>query len=88
MSRNRKTLVRENHLRDISMSIQDQFREVFHAGIASGDLSGRFSADILSEMIVGTFNNIMVSWALDDSYPIFDKLEEARGLFGHILAET
>ena len=78
----------ENPLRDISMSIQDQFREVFNAGIENGDLSGRFSADILSVMIMGTFNNLMVSWALNPDYPIFEKLEEARGLFDGILSQT
>jgi AcrR family transcriptional regulator len=78
----------DNHLRDLSYSLQDQFRDVFQAGIDSGDLSGRFSADILSEMVMGTFNNIMVSWALNPEIPLFDKLEEARDLFKHILSET
>jgi AcrR family transcriptional regulator len=78
----------ENPLRDISQGIQAQFREVFRAGIENGDLSGRFSADILSEMVMGTFNNMMVSWASDPNYPIFEKLEEARGLFDHILSEN
>ena len=77
----------DNHLRDISYSLQDQFREVFQAGIDSGDLSGRFSADILSEMVMGTSNNMMVQWALDSSYPLYEKLEEARDLFQHILSE-
>ena len=37
---------------------------------------------------MGTFNNIMVSWALNAEFPLFDKLEEARDLFKHILSET
>jgi AcrR family transcriptional regulator len=77
-----------NHLRDISYSLQDQFRDVFQAGIDNRDLSGRFSADILSEMVMGTFNNIMMQWALEPSFPIFEKLEQARDLFKHILSET
>ncbi len=75
----------DNHLHDLSYSLQDQFREVFQAGIENGDLSGRFSADILSEMVMGTFNNMMVQWALDPTFPLYDKLEEARDLFTHIL---
>ena len=78
----------ENHLRDISISIQDQFREVFAAGQASGDLSQQYSPDILSEMIVGTLNNVMTNWALSENYPIFDKLEEARVLFEGILSQA
>jgi AcrR family transcriptional regulator len=78
----------DNHLRDISYSLQDHFRQVFAAGISNGDLSGRFSADILSEMVIGTFNNMMVQWALEPDFPIFEKLAEARDLFHHILSET
>ena len=78
----------DNHLRELSVSIQHHFREVFRAGMAKGDLGQRFSADILSEMIMGTLNNMMVSWAIDERFPIFEKLEEARDLFDHILAQT
>lgn len=78
----------DNHLRALSASIQDHFRRVCKDGMANGDLGQRFSADILSEMIMGTFNNMMVSWAVDAEFPIFEKLEEARDLFDHILAQT
>ena len=78
----------DNHLRELSASVQDHFRQVFKAGIANGDLGQRFSPEILSEMIMGTFNNMMVSWAVDARFPIFEKLEEARDLFDHILAQT
>ncbi|MCZ6829340.1 MAG: TetR/AcrR family transcriptional regulator [Gammaproteobacteria bacterium] len=82
------SLEEENYLRDISLSIQDQFREVFRAGQTSGDLSQRYSPDILSEMIVGTLNNVLTSWATRNDYPVFDKLEEARALFDGILSQT
>ena len=78
----------ENHLRDISLSIQDHFREVFRAGQSAGDLNPQHSPDILSDMIVGTLNNIMSSWARSTDYPIFNKLEEARALFDAILSQT
>ncbi len=78
----------DNPLRDVSVSIQQQFHQVFQSGIDNGDLSGRFSADILADMVVGTFNNLMINWALNPEFPIFEKLEEARDLFDHILSET
>ena len=78
----------DNHLRDISLSIQDHFCEVFRAGQDSGDLSRQYSPDILSEMIVGTLNNIMSSWARSTDYPIVNKLEEARALFDGILSQA
>ena len=80
------SLEEDNHLRDISVNIQDHFREVFRAGQNAGDLSKQYSADILADMIVGTLNNVMTSWALSTDYPIFDKLEEARALFDGILS--
>ena len=61
---------------------------MFEAGQSHGDLSRQYSADILAEMIVGTLNNVMTNWALDDGYPIFAKLEEARTLFDGILAQA
>ncbi len=76
----------DNHLRELSYSLQDQFRRVFQAGIDSGELRGRFSADILSEMVMGTFNNMMVQWALNPEFPLYRKLGEARELFGHVLS--
>lgn len=78
----------ENHLREISFNIQDHFREIFKLGVENGDLDGRFSPEILSEMVMGTFNNMMVSWALNPDFPIFEKLEEARDLFQHILSKS
>ncbi len=78
----------DNHLRDISYSLQDHFRDIFQAGIHNGDLSGRFSADILAEMVIGTFNNMVMRWAAEPGFPIFEKLAEARDLFNHILSES
>ena len=78
----------ENHLRDISLSIQDHFREVFRAGQSAGDLNPQHSPDILSDMIVGTLNNIMSSWARSTDYPIFNKLEEARALYDALLSQA
>jgi AcrR family transcriptional regulator len=82
------SLEEENHLHDISLSIQDQFCEVFRAGQACGDMSEQHSPDILSEMIVGTLNNIMSSWARSTDYPVFNKLGEARALFDGILSRA
>lgn len=75
----------DHSLRDVSQSVQHLLSDVFSEGIANGDLADRFSPDILSEMVMGTFNGFMVSWALDPEFPIFEKLEKARDLFNAIL---
>ena len=46
-----------------------------------GDVRTEFSAEILAAMVVGTLNMLTTSWAMNSDYPIFTKLEEARGMF-------
>jgi AcrR family transcriptional regulator len=74
-----------SHMRDVSLSIQDQFTEIFRLGQQRGDTSKAVSADMLAQVVVGTINNLMINWALDTAYPIHDKLEEARGLFERVV---
>ncbi len=67
--------------RQISHGAIDSFARLISAGQAAGDASDRFSAEILAAMIVGTLNSLSLSWATDADFPIFAKLEEARGMF-------
>ncbi len=76
----------DHSMRAVSDRVQHHLSVVFREGIANGDLADRFSPSILSEMVMGTLNNIMVSWALNPQFPIFKKLEEARDLFNAMLA--
>ena len=39
-------------------------------------------------MVVGTLNTLTTSWAIDSSYPIFDKLEEARLMFERLICKN
>lgn len=76
-----------NHLREISFSLQDRYAEFFEQGQLNGDVSEEFSAQIFAEMVAGTLNNIIMNWALDHTYPIKEKLEEARALFTRIICK-
>ncbi|MBN7796356.1 TetR/AcrR family transcriptional regulator [Parahaliea mediterranea] len=67
--------------RRISRGAIDSFSRLIAAGQEAGDARRQFSADILASMIVGTLNTLTVSWAIDRDYPVFAKLEEARGMF-------
>ncbi|WP_187276480.1 TetR/AcrR family transcriptional regulator [Parahaliea maris] len=67
--------------RQINRSAKDSFASLIAAGQAAGDASRAYSPEILAAMIVGTLNTLTVSWAIDPDYPIFAKLEEARGMF-------
>jgi AcrR family transcriptional regulator len=75
----------ENHLRAVSETLKDQLRHIFEIGQKSGDTTSNYSADLLAEMVVGTTNTLLMSWAVDTGYPISDKLEEARLLFNQVI---
>lgn len=75
-----------NPLHQLSDSLQDKFREILENGQERGDTTVEFSPEILSEMIIGTVNSLMVHWAFDTTYPLFDKLEEARRLFTSVIS--
>ena len=38
-------------------------------------------------MVVGTLNILTISWALDKGFPVFAKLEEARGVFERLICK-
>lgn len=75
-----------NHLRDVSVSLQDRFAEFFREGQASGDTTSRFSPDMLASMVMGTINSLMISWALNPDFPVKQKLEEAQSLFDSVIS--
>ena len=74
-----------NHLIDVSNSLQDHLEGFFRIGQAAGDTTKAYSAELLAEMVMGTLNTILASWAADPDYPLLGKLEEARGLFRDIV---
>ncbi len=71
--------------REIGNSAIESFKKMFIAGQEMGDTHTEFSPEILACMVVGTLNTLTTSWAIDSSYPIFDKLEEARLLFDRMI---
>ncbi len=73
--------------REIGNSSMSSFTQLIKAGLELGDVSEEFSPEILAAMVVGTLNMLTTSWAMDSSYPIFAKLEEARGMFEHLICK-
>jgi AcrR family transcriptional regulator len=67
--------------REINHSAINSFSALIAAGQEAGDARREFSPEILAVMIVGTLNTLTVSWAIDQDYPIFARLEEAREMF-------
>ena len=72
---------------ELGNSAIQSFQQMITAGVAIDDVNTRFSPEILASMVVGTLNLLTISWALDDSFPVFAKLEEARGLFEHLICK-
>jgi len=73
--------------REIGNSSMASFTRLITAGLASGDVKTTFSPEILAATVVGTLNMLSTSWAMDSSYPVFAKLEEARALFEHLICK-
>ena len=73
--------------REINNSAVTSFTRLITAGLELGDVKTDFSPDILATMVVGTFEVLTTSWAMDANYPIFAKLEEARALFEHLICK-
>ena len=79
------SLEEDNHLREVSESLRGYLADLFREGRAAGDTSRDFSPEILSNMVMGTTNTLIVNWAVDPGYPITARLEEARRLFDAVI---
>jgi AcrR family transcriptional regulator len=73
--------------REIGNSSMASFTRLITAGRELGDVKTTFSPEILAATVVGTLNMLSTSWAMDSSYPVFAKLEEARALFEHLICK-
>ncbi len=73
--------------REIGNSSMASFTRLITAGLELGDVRTTFSPEILAATVVGTLNMLSTSWAMDSSYPVFAKLEEARALFEHLICK-
>jgi AcrR family transcriptional regulator len=71
--------------REVGSSAMASFTRLIDAGRELGDVRTEFSPEILASVVVGTLNMLTMSWAMDESYPIFAKLEEARSLFESLI---
>ena len=73
--------------REIGNSSMASFTQLITAGLQLGDVSTKFSPEILASMVVGTLNMLTTNWAMDSDYPVFAKLEEARTMFEHLICK-
>jgi AcrR family transcriptional regulator len=73
--------------RELNNSAVASFTRLITAGLEQGDVKTDFSPEILATVVVGTFEVLTTSWAMDSDYPIFAKLEEARALFEHLICK-
>ncbi len=73
--------------REIGSSAMASFTRLIEVGRELGDVNTAFSAEMLAATVVGTLNMLTISWCLDEDYPVFAKLEEARGLFEQLICK-
>jgi len=74
--------------REIGSAALASFEKLIVAGRDLGDVNTDFSPHILAAVVVGTLNNLTTNWAMDSDYPVFARLEEARGLFEQLICRS
>lgn len=73
--------------RELGTSAIDSFTALIRAGLELGEVKQDFSPSMLATTVVGTLNMLTVNWCLDSDYPVFAKLEEARGMFEQLICK-
>jgi AcrR family transcriptional regulator len=73
--------------RELGSTALDSFSQLISAGAEQGDVNTEFSPEILAAMVVGTLNILTTTWCMDDNFPVFAKLEEARVMFDRLICK-
>jgi len=73
--------------REVGSASMASFTRLISEGCELGDVKTDFSPEMLASVVVGTLNMLTMSWAMDDNFPIFAKLEEARALFESLICK-
>ncbi|QFU77423.1 TetR/AcrR family transcriptional regulator [Halioglobus maricola] len=73
--------------RELGTSAIDSFTALIRAGLELGEVKQDFSPSMLATTVVGTLNMLTINWCLDSDYPVFAKLEEARGMFEQLICK-
>jgi AcrR family transcriptional regulator len=62
------------------------FRRFLEDGLAAGDVRKDVSLDVLSEVVVGTWYSMFLSWAHFDGYPLRERASETAAFLASTLA--
>ncbi|MGB1140243.1 MAG: TetR/AcrR family transcriptional regulator [Halioglobus sp.] len=73
--------------RELGSSAMDNFVQMIEAGVSQGDVNTEFSPEMLAATVVGTLNILTTTWCMDDAFPVFAKLEEARVMFERLICK-
>jgi AcrR family transcriptional regulator len=61
------------------------FLTAFTQGKKRGEVGNRFPIDFLAEMTMGGVNMVMMSWALDENYPVQKRLKQLADYVNTVL---
>jgi AcrR family transcriptional regulator len=73
---------------ELGNTAMEGFVGLINAGRKLGDVNTEFSPEMLASVVVGTLNILTTSWALDNEFPVFAKLEEARVVFERLICKN
>lgn len=56
--------------------------------VKRGDVANLYPVDFLAEMTMGSINSVMMSWAVDENYPIERRLKQLADYIPRMLSLT
>ncbi len=66
----------------------DMFVKVYTEGRKRGDVGDLYPIDFLAEMTMGSINSVMMSWAVDEKFPIEKRLKQLADYIPRMLGMT
>ena len=76
----------ENSNMTMLSGLTAMFASVYERGRKKGDISSRYEVSFLAEMSMGAISTVMMKWAVDQKYPIEQRLDEVADFTINFLA--
>ncbi len=70
---------------DMLKALTSLFYGVYEQGRANHNMSERYPIDFLAEITMGHVSTIMMNWAINDDYPVSERLDQLADLIPRIL---
>ncbi|NRB43150.1 MAG: TetR/AcrR family transcriptional regulator [Pseudomonadales bacterium] len=70
---------------NILHGLTELFAGVYQQGLTDGDISHLYPIDFLAEMTMASISTVMMNWAIDEQYPIDERLDQLADYIPRLL---